>query len=101
MSNKIKLNLEDLAVLSFESSDSPASAGIVHGYATRGGWSCDGTCTETEDYGTCGGNSAGLSACCYSCNCTNNPIDPHCYESDVWCSAANPCDYTVDTSCKY
>lgn len=90
----MKLRLEDLTVDTFATQALPTGRGTVHGHETQeavtcgnqtcGQWSCNGTCEDSEWY-QCEGQSVGLSACCPTNGCTNDPLDAYCYDSMNFC----------------
>lgn len=108
---KLKLNLDDLRVESFETSPAAPKDGTVHGYAetyeyTICGLTCDATCAgqSTCDLG-CGGQSTTLCGgggtedfTCndYSCQytspgCSCNTEGPGCtYGPQVTCAVGGP-----------
>jgi len=87
MKSKLKLNLEDLTVASFDTTRSETPKGTVFGEQCTcytnctcpGCPSCDATCTEIDSascYGTCvascyGTYECGTDSCNISCNETN------------------------------
>ncbi len=89
---KLALNLEDLAVESFDTSGKAAARGTVIGHdETTGPYvvcscaptpnhteqvSCNGTCDNSACYGTCDASCGGT--CDYTCDCTG---DFRCTES--------------------
>ncbi len=82
---KLKLNLEDLKVESFETSSKSINKGTVHG---NGDTVVDRTC---EEYHTCGGQNSCDPTNCPGCHVTNYtqcgtcPTDnPTCDDNTCW-----------------
>ncbi len=78
---KLKLNMEELSVDTFELSDrEQAKRGTVHANATRlcSAWaSCQGSCPGTCQVDTC-----------YSCS-----LDSYCETVQATCNGQNTCGY--------
>jgi len=85
---KLKLELDELSVESFETAEQTEERGTVHGhYITQFCSRADGyTCFES-----CGGT------CVETCDASCDTCDSGCYMTPPW----GPTAYYVDTQCMY
>jgi hypothetical protein len=96
---KLKLELSDLNVESFETELLAQQRGTVAGFNSTADRPCN-TC-ETGCWGLCGGDpSAALSACCGTNACTQDPMNPYCYDSMNYCveTQAETCQADCETN---
>ncbi len=85
---KLKLDIDQLAVESFEPSTAPKGEGTVVGHNTGAlGYTCNGCATNRD---VCGGDYGGgtMELCTYAP--TMNPALFECY-SMAYCIATKPC----------
>jgi hypothetical protein len=95
--NKLKLNLDELSVESFDTTKSEKSKGTVFGEQCTcytqctcpGCPTCDGTCPATCPY-TCDDASCGAS-CGGSCDCSNDYTCEGCTQYDATCNGYGTC----------
>lgn len=96
MRTKLKLNLDQLAVDSFDTSEPEAQKGTVFGEQCT----CDTNCTcpgcPTCDE-SCNGTCAGQDTCDYTCGC-GGYTDFDCTFADATCKNYGTCHY--DSPCQ-